>query len=181
MFHLFFALTSTLAADYHFTTHDHEISMNIHFQKPLRGEPLAFYQDGKRQCPGVRCIDNFHGAAATVNFNIAKARPKAPKPSGLREVVTILEQPADMPPAPPLDLTIPVKDGLAADLQVMGYDEDGVPKELRARMRAEAPARMWRRVRQELYLNGSPRPFAVIEWKHTMNGIELVNVVSGTF
>ena len=58
----------------------------------------------------------------------------------------------------------------------MGYDEDGIPVAERPRMRTEAPARMWRRLRQELYLNGAMQPFAVIEWKHTMDGIEVLSV-----
>ena len=35
---------------------------------------------------------------------------------------------------------------------------------------------MWRRLRQELYLNGAVQPFAVIVWKHTMDGIEVLSV-----
>jgi hypothetical protein len=177
MFHLVLALT-TLVTDYRFATPDHKITMKVQFEQPYRGRPLAFYQGDKRHCYGGRCLENFHGAVAIVRFAFAKARAKAPKPAELREVVTILEQSDDLPPANPLDLKIPIKDGLASDLQVMGYDEDGLPQDERSRMRAEAPARMWRRVRQELYLNGAARPFAVIVWKHGMDGIELLSATN---
>jgi hypothetical protein len=33
---------------------------------------------------------------------------------------------------------------------------------------------MWRVYRQELFLSGDSEPFGVVEWKHTLNRIELV-------
>ena len=169
--------TMLLDTEVKFSTPDHEVTMAVQFPAAYQGKPLAFYsaeEPTKRRCYTQLCIDRFVGAAAVVNFTVTKVHRKAPKPSRIRELVTIIEQSPDMPPAPPFDLTQNVVDGKLGDLQVMGYDEDGIPEAERARMREESKTRMWRRVRQELFLNGAATPFAVIEWKHMINGIELV-------
>ncbi|MBY0506557.1 MAG: hypothetical protein K2X03_21740 [Bryobacteraceae bacterium] len=105
---------------------------------------------------------------------MSRAHSKAPKPASLREVVTILEQSSDLPPTPVFEVTQKVVNGQVGDIQVMGYDEDGIPEGERAQMRTKSLTRMWRRARQELYLNGATEPFAVIEWKHTMAGVEIL-------
>lgn len=165
--------SSLLATEYRFVTPDHEITMTVRFEPPYRGTPLRFFDGGRPQCYTGKCIEKFHGAAAVVNFIVAKAHGKAPKVKRFRELVTIIEQSPDMPATPPFDLTLSVADGKVSDLQVMGYDEDEIPGAERERMRVEAPGRMWRKARQELYLNGAAAPFAVIEWRHTMQGITI--------
>ncbi len=173
---------SLFDTEYRFSTPDHEVTMTVQFQEPYRGQPLAFYKPedpGKRQCFTGKCIDRFVGAAAVVNFTVIRGHGKAPKPRQFRELVTIIEQSPDMPSTPPFDLTLKVVNGQVGDIQVMGYDEDGIADAERARMRAESQSRMWRRVRQELFLNGAKTPFAVIEWKHTMSGVEIVKVDGG--
>ena len=171
-----------LDSEYQFRTVDHIVKMKIQFPEPYRGQPLGFYHEaepGKRRCYTGHCIDRFVGAAALVNFNMTRAHGKASKPTALREVVTILEQSADLPATLVFEVTQKVLNGQVGDIQLMGYDEDGIPEEERARMRTESWTRMWRRARQELYLNGATVPFAVIEWKHTMMGIEVVWVTQG--
>ena len=171
-----------LDTEFQFRTLDHIVTMKVQFPEPYRGQPLGFYHEsepGKRRCYTGQCIDRFVGVAAVVNFNLTRAHTKAPKPAQLREVVTITEQSADMPATPVFEATQKVVNGQVGDIQVMGYDEDGIPEGERARMRTESLTRMWRRARQELYLNGATVPFAVIEWKHTMTGIEVVRVTQG--
>ena len=52
--------------------------------------------------------------------------------------------------------------------------QSAVPASGRAAVRTESRARMWRDYRQELFLNGDSEPFAVMEWKHTLDRIEVV-------
>ncbi len=166
----------TPTADFRFATPEHEVSMKVEFPSVYRGEPLAFYGNegpSTRRCLTDHCIDRFYGAVAVVNFQVTKAHAKASKPTSLREVVTILEQSADLPATPKLELTKKIVNGQIGDIQLMGYDEDQIPSAERERMRQEAPVRMWRRVRQELYLNGAAKPFAVVEWRHTMQGVSI--------
>lgn len=173
------AAASNQPADFHFVTAEHEISMKVEFPEAYRGQPLAFFggdAPASRRCLTDHCIDRFYGAVAVVNFRVTKAHPKAQKPSQLREVVTIVEQSADLPVTPRLDLTKKVVNGEIGDVQLLGYDEDGIPAAERDRMRREAPTRMWRKVRQELYLNGAAVPFAVVEWRHTMDSIRIETI-----
>lgn len=168
-------------SEYEFRTPGHIVTMKVQYPEPYRGQPLGFYHEsepGKRRCYTGQCIDRFVGVAAVVNFTMTRAHAKAPKPAALREVVTILEQSVDMPPTPVFAVTQKVVNGQVGDIQVMGYDEDGVAEPERARMRAESLTRMWRRASQELYLNGAATPFAVIEWRHTMSGVAIVSVTA---
>ena len=64
--------------------------------------------------------------------------------------------------------------GVGSDIQAFGYDESAVAEPERAALRAETRARMWRVYRQELFLNGDSEPFGVVEWKHTLDRIEVV-------
>jgi hypothetical protein len=64
--------------------------------------------------------------------------------------------------------------GVGSDIQAFGYDESAVAEPERAALRAESRARMWRVYRQELFLNGDSEPFGVVEWKHTLDRIEVV-------
>ncbi len=171
----------SIQTDFQFETQDHRIAMKVEYQAPYQGQPLAFYNSEdptRRQCFTERCIEHFVGATALVNFTITKLHQKAPKPAKLREVVTIMEQGEDLPVTPKLDLAKPIIDGHISDLQLMGYNEDEFPAADRVRIRELSQHRMWRKVRQELYLNNSAEPFAVIEWKHTIKGIEIVGVVT---
>jgi hypothetical protein len=34
----------------------------------------------------------------------------------------------------------------------------------------------WRLCRQELYVDKEMKPFAIVEWKHTVNGISIVQI-----
>ena len=141
------AAASNQPAEFHFVTAEHEISMKVEFPEAYRGIPLAFFggDTPARRCLPEHCIDRFYRAVAVVNFRVAKANPKAQKPAQLREVVTIVEQSADLPVTPCLDLTKKVVNGKIGDIQLLGYDEDGIPTAERDRMRWEAPARMWRK------------------------------------
>jgi hypothetical protein len=62
---------------------------------------------------------------------------------------------------------------MGSDIQAFGYDEVTVAKPERAARRAEWRG-MWRIYRQELFLKGNSEPFGVVEWKHTVNRIEVV-------
>ena len=91
-----------------------------------------------------------------------------------------MEQSPDLPPTPRLELTKRIVNSEIGDIQLMGYDEDEIPATERETMRREAPPRMWRRVRQELYLNGAVVPFAVVEWLRTMQAVSIERVTRVT-
>jgi hypothetical protein len=172
-----------VTSEYLFVNSDHEVTMRVDYLEPYRGQPLEFYEasePSKRRCYTGRCIEHFHGAAALVHFEVRRRHANAARPASLREVATIIDQSRDLPAAPPFGSTQDLVNGRASDLQVLGYDEAGIPEEERERLREQAPVRMWRRCGQELFLNGSAKPFLVLEWRHTTKGIELVRVTPGT-
>jgi len=171
-----------LTSEYLVVNSDHEVTIRVDYLEPYRGQPLEFYEasePSKRRCYTGRCINKFYGAVAVVHFGVTSLHSKAARPASLREVAAIIDQSPDLPATPPFDSTQDLINGRASDLQVLGYDEDEIPEKERQRMREEAPVRMWRLCRQELFLNGSAKPFLVLEWRHTLRSIELVRVMPG--
>lgn len=65
--------------------------------------------------------------------------------------------------------------GIGSDLQLFGYDELLIPEAERIRERGRSKA-LWRRLRQELYLDQEVNPFAVVNWAHGISEIRLVSV-----
>jgi hypothetical protein len=109
------------------------------------------------------CSERFVGAVALVNYSIRYKRGAAG--GKIRERVVLVEQSAGLPERAPYEKTVPVIAGQASDLQLFGYEADGG---------AEEAGKVWRRFRQELFLNDEDRPFAVLEWLHTLEGIRLI-------
>ena len=95
-----------------------------------------------------------------------------------REVVKVLSQSEGLDERPPYIREQPLVQGVGSDVQAFGYDESAVPEPDRAALRVESRARMWRVYRQELFLKGDSEPFGVVEWKHTLNRIEVVRVTA---
>ncbi len=69
-------------------------------------------------------------------------------------------------------MTIQLRNGVGSDLQIFGYDEDLLPLAERAVQRKAAKS-AWRRLLQELYTDDDQRPFAVLEWRHTIKRISV--------
>jgi hypothetical protein len=63
--------------------------------------------------------------------------------------------------------------GIGSDLQVFGYDEGPLKKVERVPTRKQAQSTSWRLCKQELYVDEETKPFAILEWKHTLNGISI--------
>jgi hypothetical protein len=166
-----------------FTTLDYRIHMEVRFHEPYLGKRLVFYDSAnptKEICvfpsgTSVVCPDLFVGAVAMVTFAVKRASGKSVNRATIREAVTVLSQSPELPPRPPLEQSRPATRGVISDLQVFGYDEREIPEERRAGERKEW-SRLWRIYRQELYLNGDRDPFAVIQWRHTLDRIEIVDM-----
>jgi hypothetical protein len=58
-----------------------------------------------------------------------------------------------------------------------GYDEAGMKKSDRIRTRDQAK-QTWRVYRQELYMDREVKPFAVVEWNHTLDRISILGIYS---
>ena len=167
-----------------FTAGEHTITMEVRFGKPYMGTRLAFYDDKDPFKPicftgngeNGACPGRFVGAAALVTFRVKAAGGKLRSETSIREHVTVTEQSPDLPPRPPFDKTQVVKEGTVSDLQAFGYDESEIPAKQREAERRKSKQRLWRHCRQELYLNHETVPFAVINWRYTLDAIEIVDV-----
>ena len=166
-----------------FITRDHLVRMEVRFHEPYLGNRLVFYDSAnpaKEVCvvpsgASSVCPNRFVGAVATVTFTVKRIRRTSHDQPTIREVVTLLSQSPELPPRPRFDKTQCATRGVISDLQVFGYDETEIPEEQRASERKEW-LRLWTVYRQELYLNGDKDPFAVIQWRHTLDRIEIVDI-----
>jgi hypothetical protein len=167
---------------YRLDTADYRIEMNVKFFAPYLGKRLVFYNSqnpGKELCysgngDSSSCVERFAGALAAVTYRFQPRRKNVPAPTAFREVVKVLSQSEGLDERPPYIREQSLVHGIGSDIQAFGYDEGAVAERERAALRAESRARMWRVYRQELFLKGDAEPFGVVEWKHTLNRIEVV-------
>ena len=66
--------------------------------------------------------------------------------------------------------------GIGSDLQVFGYDEGPLKNAKRIPTRKQAQSTWWRLCHQDLYVDEETKPFAILEWKHTLNRISIVQI-----
>lgn len=167
-----------IAENYSFASNDLIVDMSIKHQRRYAGSPLTLYDANNRLIPACTaandgsCPESFVGTAAFVQFNVRGPDGKPARKSAVREVVTLVAQSDDLPDRKQFTQTVPLVNGVASDVQIFGYDEKAIPKEGRPLQRDRAKA-SWRRFRQELYLDGEPEPFAVLEWTHRTTDIRM--------
>lgn len=163
--------------DYSFATAGAEITLHVEFLPAFAGTPLSLYSGGKALPVFASAfaadsrLERFVGAAAIVSYSVRNKKGK-PMPGAVREKVDLLGQSDDIPPRETFHKTVKLVRGVASDVQLFGYDETSVPAENRLSVR-EASRTSWRKFRQQLFLNESSEPFAVVEWTHTIQGIRL--------
>jgi len=163
------------------------ITMEVSFGKPYEGRLLAFYDDNeplKEPCftgngENGACPSRFVGAVAVVTYTVKVPGGQSRSKTSIREHVTVTAQSPDLPPRPPFDKSQVIAKGRIADIQAFGYDESGIVEGERKTERERSRKRLWRLCRQELYLNDETLPFAVIDWRYTLDAVEILRVQSG--
>lgn len=171
-----------------FETPDYRIEMTVEAHPPYLGRRLAFYsltQPGKELCysgngDSDSCMERFVGSVASVTYRFKPQRREVRQAATFREVVEMLAQAPGLPGREPYLREQPLVRGVGSDIQVFGYDEREVAEQARAPLRSEWQ-RLWRVYRQELFVNGDREPFAVIEWKHTLERIEVLRTAGRRF
>jgi len=158
-----------LEATYGFATADYLVEMRIRFLNPYLGRPLVLYSSVEPGKP-IQDFPQFVGAAAIVTYEV-----KPPKRAAIREHVTVLSQSPRLAARAPFSKTQALIEGTATDLQVFGYDEGAVKPRDRGRTRAHMRTQ-WVLYRQKLYMDWDEKPFAIVEWKHTLDRISIVRI-----
>jgi|tagenome__1003787_1003787.scaffolds.fasta_scaffold20301864_2 hypothetical protein len=170
-----------------FVTGEHVVTMDIRFLEPYVGKRLVFHSTADPTAeicavgngePGA-CPERFVGAVAIVTYTLKRINGKAAEAVSIRELVTVIAQSPDLRPRAPFELIQPILRGIISDVQVFGYEESDIAEALRVAARKESQERSWRICRQELYLNHAMEPFAIIDWRHTVSRIEIVQVRAG--
>lgn len=170
---------------YGFATKEYSIEMTITFFDPYVGQRLAFsssVDSGKELCFSTGdgrtgpCIERFVGAIAVVRYSVKLAHGGKPHLASITERVTVSAQSSGLPLRPPFSMTQKLVEGIGSDLQAFGYDEGPLKKSDRLSTRKQAETMWWRLCRQELYIGGEAKPFAIVEWKHTLTRISIVQV-----
>ena len=171
---------------YGFATRQYMIEMSVSFPNPYLGSRLVFnstLEPGKQLCPAIDgfppgCIDRFVGAVAAVKYSVKFFDGAIPDRVAMREHVTVTAQSPGIAERSPFSMTKLLTGGIGSDIQVFGYDEALLRQDDHARSRKPALPRWWRLYRQELYLDQDTEPFAIVEWKHTLNRISIVAIYS---
>jgi hypothetical protein len=171
---------------YGFASSQYMIEMRVSFPDSYAGSRLVFYstvEPGKQICPPIdgtpsRCIDRFVGALATVKYSVKFFNGGIPGTAAIREHVTLTAQSPGLTGRAPFSMTKMLLQGIGSDMQVFGYDEALLKPDDHTRFRKEALTSWWRLYRQELYVDQEKEPFAIVEWKHTLNRISIVAIYS---
>jgi len=168
---------------YGFATRDYSIGMTVTFLDPYLGRRLAFFSDsGKELCYSAgdgtagRCVEQFVGAVAIVTYSVKLANGGIPGSISIRECVTVSAQSSGLPVRAPFSMTQKLVKGIGSDVQAFGYDEGPLTHAERTSTRRQAQAKWWRLCRQELYVDEERRPFAIVEWRYTLNGINIMHI-----
>jgi len=118
------------------------------------------------------CLGRFTGSVAIAHYHFT-SRLRSPMPVNLRERVVTIDHDNRMHPPPPFERVLPLDRGFISDIQAFGYNLDD-PKQA-----ASTDKDVWCLLRQDLYLNDRATAFLIVHWKHTLNFINLLDVIPG--
>lgn len=172
---------------YGFATKKYSIQMKVAFYRPYAGTRLMFSNPADPKAafnyfadngPARDCLERFVGAVALVTYSVKLASGVTPNAVVIREGVTVLVQSSNLPARAPFSMSQKLINGIGSDIQAFGYDETPLKRANRVQTRRLAKAAWWRLCRQELYLDEETKPFAIAEWKYTLERITLVRIYS---
>jgi len=167
-------------AVYRFLTPECEVEMSVQyfaksstnsfrFQDSLNHRAFCLSADGQEN---QTCLERFTGSMAIARYRF-RSRITAPMPIKLRERVLTIDRDSRLGPRPPFERVLPLERETVSDIQAFGYNQDD------AKQAASASQDLWCLLRQDLYLNDQATAFLIVHWKHTLNFINLVDVIPG--
>jgi hypothetical protein len=167
---------------YRFRTPECEVRMSVqflansssegfHFRDRLANRSYCLSANGEE---GQGCLERFVGAMAIAHYAFRSGRHSSAS-LNLRERVVTIDNDSRMTPPPPFERALAVEREMVSDIQAFGYNPDDP---VQAAFHAK-PLAAWRLLRQDLFLNGQTTSFLVVHWKHTLDFINLVDVIPG--
>jgi hypothetical protein len=165
-----------------FSTPNCDVEMSVKSYGKIKTDDLGFIDrvTNLRMCvpepssKSTSCVSGFQGALAVAIYKFSSQSP-AKMPTKLHEKVLTIDHDTRIDPKPPLDGFVAVEKDVASDIQAFGYTPD--------RMTGMFPASPfvgpWCLMRQDLYLNEERAPFLILHWKHTLESIQLMDVIPG--
>lgn len=142
---------------------------NFHFRDSVNGRALCLSAEGEEN---INCLRRFTGSVAIVHYHFT-SHLRSQAPFNLRERVVTIDHDNRLYPRPPFERVLPLQGGFVSDIQAFGYNPDD-PKQA-----AFADENTWCLLRQDLYLNDRATAFLILHWKHTLNLINLLDLIPG--
>jgi hypothetical protein len=144
---------------------------SLRFRDRLTNRAFCYSANGEED---RGCLERFVGGMAIARYAF-RVRRHSRAPFNLRERVRTIDNDSQMNPPPPFERALAVEREAVSDIQAFGYNPDD-PQQ--AAFNAK-PLAVWRLLRQDLYLDGQPTAFLIVHWKHTLDSINLVDVIPG--
>ncbi len=167
---------------YRFALPECEVELTLKSYGKISTDDLGFIDraTNQRMCvgepsaPDRGCVLNFRGALAVAIYHFCSQSP-AGVPAKLRERVVTIDHDRRIDPKPPIDEFVPVEQAVASDIQAFGY----TPDRLNGPMPPLPFVSPWALMRQDLFIDAQTAPFLILHWKHTLESIQLVDVIPG--
>jgi hypothetical protein len=167
---------------YRFALQDCEVEMTLKSYGKISTDDLGFIDriSNQRMCvpqpsaPDAGCVLNFHGALAIAMYKFSSNFPSR-VPAKLRERVVTIDHDQRINPKPPVDEIVAVEQSVASDIQAFGY----TPDRLSGPLPPPVYVSPWCLMRQDLYLESQTAPFLILHWRHSLESIQLVDIIPG--
>jgi hypothetical protein len=165
---------------YRFQTPEWDIRMIVEFHDRYASRGFWFNEDGSKReyCLSAtgeearNCLGGFAGSLAVAQYRI-RPRSRVSGLTVLREHVRTIDQDDRLKTRAPFERAIALRNGIASDIQVFGYEPGPVSDPVSER---NAP---WCLLRQDLYFDEQRSPFLVVHWKHALSAIRVLDIVPG--
>jgi hypothetical protein len=167
---------------YRFATANCEIEMSVKSYGTVATDDLGFIDrvTKRRFCVPAsgrtpeNCVAGFHGALAVAIYRFLP-QSSSRTPGQIREHVVTIDHDRRINPRPPVEEFVTVEKDVASDIQAFGYAPD-TPGGPLPPLQYAGP---WALMRQDLYLDSEMSAFLIVHWKHTLESIQLVDVIPG--
>ena len=138
---------------------------NFRFRDRLQDRAFCLSSKGNED---AGCLLRFSGSIAVALYHF-RPRVRSQVPGNLRERVLTIDHDLRMEPQPVMERGMAVERDMVSDIQAFGYNRNSTDPPV--------PETVWCLLRQDLFLNDQPEPFLILHWKHTLQSIQLIDVI----